>query len=154
MDGQEKIAKAHLLLLGLTLAFLASLGVLVWQDRVSGGTDTYTVQTERGGAGETTEPETTPSARTPQEPEAAPETKEDLPPVDINTADAEELERLMGIGPVLAQAIVDYRAEHGPFASVEELLEVSGIGEGKLSGFRDDVTLGEKETQEHEDTGG
>ena len=35
----------------------------------------------------------------------------------------------MGIGPVLAQAIVDYRTEHGPFSSVDELLEVSGIGE-------------------------
>ena len=51
----------------------------------------------------------------------------------------------MGVGPVLAQAIVDYRAEHGPFVSVDELLEVSGIGETKLEGIRNDITLGEED---------
>ena len=48
----------------------------------------------------------------------------------------------MGIGPVLAQAIVDYRAEHGAFASIDELLEISGIGESKLDNIRSDITLG------------
>ncbi|MBQ1603043.1 MAG: helix-hairpin-helix domain-containing protein, partial [Oscillospiraceae bacterium] len=65
--------------------------------------------------------------------------------LDINTATAEQLEDLMGIGPVLAQAIVDYRTEHGPFSSVDELLEVSGIGEGKLAGIEDQVTVGSEE---------
>ena len=55
---------------------------------------------------------------------------------------AEELQQLMGIGPVLAQAIVDYRAEHGAFASIDELLEISGIGESKLDNIRSDITLG------------
>ncbi|WP_203233828.1 MULTISPECIES: ComEA family DNA-binding protein [unclassified Actinomyces] len=57
--------------------------------------------------------------------------------VNINTADAAELEALPGIGPALAQRIVDYRNEHGPFASVDELTSVSGIGAAKLEALRD-----------------
>ncbi|GAB3483526.1 ComEA family DNA-binding protein [Azotobacter salinestris] len=53
--------------------------------------------------------------------------------VDLNTADAATLEReLQGIGPAKAQAIVDYRQAHGSFASVDELLEVKGIGAATL----------------------
>ena len=57
--------------------------------------------------------------------------------IDINSASAEELRRLPGIGESISQAIVDYREAHGPFASVEELLEVRGIGEKKLAAIRD-----------------
>ena len=56
--------------------------------------------------------------------------------INVNTASASELEELPGIGPVLAEAIVAYREEHGPFASAEELLGVYGIGEGKLAAMR------------------
>ena len=52
--------------------------------------------------------------------------------VNVNTATAEELETLTGIGPSLAQAIIDYRAEHGDFTAAEDLLNVKGIGEAKL----------------------
>ena len=52
--------------------------------------------------------------------------------VNVNRAGAEELEELPGIGPVKAQAIVDYRNAHGDFANVEELDEVEGIGEKTL----------------------
>ena len=69
--------------------------------------------------------------------------------VNINTADAEELETLTGIGPSLAQAIVDYRAEHGAFRSAEDLLLVKGIGEAKLEGFRTEITLEEEEANEN-----
>ena len=69
--------------------------------------------------------------------------------VNINTADAEELETLTGIGPALAQAIIDYRAGHGAFRSAEDLLLVKGIGEAKLKGFRAEITLEEEEANEN-----
>ena len=75
----------------------------------------------------------------------APETEpEETGPLDINTATLEELDTLSGIGPVLAQRIIDYRDEHGPFQSVEELLEVKGIGEATLSRFREEITVKEE----------
>jgi competence protein ComEA len=57
--------------------------------------------------------------------------------INVNTADAAELEDLPGIGEVLSQAIVDYRTENGPFASVDELEDVSGIGPAILEDVRD-----------------
>ena len=71
--------------------------------------------------------------------------------VNVNTAALEELETLTGIGPSLAQAIIDYRAEHGDFQSAEELLNVKGIGEAKLEGFRAQITFTEEKS--NEDTG-
>ena len=68
--------------------------------------------------------------------------------VNVNTADAAELETLTGIGPSLAQAIIDYRAEHGDFTAAEELLLVKGIGEAKLEGFRAQITFTEEEPNE------
>ena len=99
-------------------------------------------------------------------------TPEPTPPVDVNTAGVDELDTLDGIGPALAQRIIDYREEHGPFSSLEELdtlhgigpalaqriidyreengpfssledlLEVKGIGETTLEGFRDHAVAG------------
>lgn len=62
--------------------------------------------------------------------------------VAVNTASVEELESLPGVGPSTAGAIVEYREAHGRFQSIDELLEVSGIGEAKLAQIRDLVTLG------------
>ena len=62
--------------------------------------------------------------------------------VDINTASAAELATLPGIGEVLAGRIADYRAEHGPFKSLDGLLEVEGIGEGKLAKLKPEATAG------------
>ena len=64
--------------------------------------------------------------------------------LNLNTATAGELERLPGIGKTLSRAIVDYREEHGPFRSVDELLEVPGIGQKRLDGIRDLVTVEEE----------
>jgi competence protein ComEA len=61
--------------------------------------------------------------------------------VNVNTATAEELETLPGIGEVLAQAIISYREENGPFATVDDLEEVSGIGPATLEEIRDLVTV-------------
>ena len=64
-------------------------------------------------------------------------------PLDLNTATAAELETLPGIGPVLAERILTYRAEIGEFSSVEQLQEVRGIGAKKLAAVKDLVTVGE-----------
>jgi competence protein ComEA len=61
--------------------------------------------------------------------------------VNVNTASSTELEELPGIGPVLAQSIVAYREEHGPFTSVDQLEDVSGIGPVTLGEIRDLVTV-------------
>jgi len=63
-------------------------------------------------------------------------------PVNLNTATAAELEALPEIGPALAQRIIDYRAAHGAFATLDDLLEVSGIGPATLDAIRDLVTVG------------
>ena len=83
----------------------------------------YTVTTQRDDAG-------------PQEPQSG--------PLNINTATAAQLETLDGIGPVLAQRIVEYREANGPFASVEGLLEVKGLGPGILEAIRPQITAEEE----------
>ncbi|WP_326599091.1 ComEA family DNA-binding protein [Streptomyces sp. NBC_01803] len=61
--------------------------------------------------------------------------------VSLNAATAEQLQTLPGIGPVLAEHIVGYREENGGFTSVDQLSEVSGIGERRLADIRDRVSL-------------
>ena len=61
--------------------------------------------------------------------------------VNINTAGAAELEALPGIGPALAARIVEYRDGHGPFASVDDLTDVPGIGPAKLEALRSQATV-------------
>jgi competence ComEA-like helix-hairpin-helix protein len=56
--------------------------------------------------------------------------------VNANTADEVELAQLPGIGPAMARRIVDQRREHGPFTSVEDLLDVPGIGRATLESMR------------------
>ena len=62
--------------------------------------------------------------------------------ININTATAAQLETLPGIGPVLAQRIIDYRTEYGPFQTVGDLTNVSGIGTKKLEAVLDLITVG------------
>jgi competence protein ComEA len=61
--------------------------------------------------------------------------------ININSATAKQLEELDGIGPVLAQRIVDYRDANGPFSSMDGLLDVQGIGEKTLATIRDKVDV-------------
>jgi competence protein ComEA len=62
-------------------------------------------------------------------------------PLDLNTATLEQLDTLDGVGPVTAQKIVDYRTQHGGFGSVDELGQISGIGEKRLAALRDHVRV-------------
>lgn len=72
---------------------------------------------------------------------ATPGAEEPAGPVDLNTADAILLETLPGIGPATAAAILEYRDANGPFASVDALIDVPGIGEAKLAALADLVTV-------------
>jgi competence protein ComEA len=62
-------------------------------------------------------------------------------PVNINTATLDQLESLPGIGPALGQRIIDYRQQHGPFKSVNDLTNVSGIGDKRLADLRPLITV-------------
>ena len=61
--------------------------------------------------------------------------------VHVNSATADELAQLPGIGPALAAAIIEYRTMHGPFRSFEELDAVPGLGPAKLDAIRDQVVI-------------
>jgi competence protein ComEA len=62
-------------------------------------------------------------------------------PVNLNTATAEQLEELPGVGPAIAAAILDERERRGRFATVDDLLDVRGIGDARLEQLRDLVTV-------------
>jgi len=61
--------------------------------------------------------------------------------ININSATAAELDSLSGIGPTKAQAIIDYRNQNGPFRTVDDLLNVPGIGPKTLETIRDQITV-------------
>lgn len=65
-----------------------------------------------------------------------------LEPVNINSADAAALQQVNGIGPSKAKAIIEYRKEHGAFATVDDLVKVPGIGEKSLANMKPQLTAG------------
>lgn len=62
--------------------------------------------------------------------------------ININIASVEELDSLPGIGPSLAQRIIEYREQNGPFINAEDIVNVPGIGPGNYERFRDQITVG------------
>ena len=68
------------------------------------------------------------------------EDQEDLK-ININTADQSELDTLPGIGPSIAQRVIDYRDSNGAFASIEEIKDVSGIGDKIFNKFKKDICI-------------
>ena len=116
-DG--KITKTEWILLVLTGVFLCVLLGLFFRDRAR--LETAGIETEV----EVSQEEILP----------------DLSPLDLNRATNGELAQLPGIGEELARRIVEYREANGPFESIEELMEVSGIGEGKFAGLEGRITV-------------
>ncbi len=68
--------------------------------------------------------------------------------LNINTATAAELDELTGIGPALAEEIVNYRAEKGKFKSIEDIMDVSGIGKARFGAISADITVGEIDNED------
>jgi competence ComEA-like helix-hairpin-helix protein len=77
----------------------------------------------------------------PFETTAKPIPKKDATGIDLNTASAEVLCRLKGVGPTLAENIIAYREKHGAFKSEKDILQVKGIGNKKLALFRAQIVL-------------
>lgn len=124
METRRKTAPGEWALLGLTGLFLCLLLGLFLRDRAALAAPAA-VETERTAALE--------------------EVRPDPSPLDLNTAPAETLTALPGIGEELAGRIVRYREEHGPFEAVEDLTKVSGIGPGKLAALEGLVTVEDME---------
>lgn len=127
MKKLEKATKTEKILLGMTAGFLCLLLCVSHFSAPEPEPAGFAVETERQAAASELLPDLTP-----------PE------PVDLNTATAEELAGLPGIGEKLAERILAYRRENGPFDTVEDLLNVSGIGEKKLEDLTPYVTVNGK----------
>ncbi len=84
----------------------------------------------------------------PHQGEAAPSSPNSSAPnaatekIDINAASAEELDKLPGIGPAIAKAIIDYRTQNGPFKTIEAINDVKGIGDALFAKIKDQITVG------------
>lgn len=135
----ERLRKWEWLLISLTFAFLTFLaGYFLGQNRegrldLSGGS--AFVETERGGA-YSPEPVLEESAA---QPLPSPDAAAGL--VNINSAGKEALMSLPGIGEALAERIIAYRQENGPFVAKDALMDVPGIGEGKYAACKDLITI-------------
>ena len=127
MERREKPIKVYFVFFALTILFLSAVLCRAVIERRLSVTSDYSVTVQR----EATEA-------------VIPERKL----VNVNTASAEELEALTGIGTALAEAIVSYRDKYGAFETVEELMNVKGIGAGKLEAFRAEITLTDTEEAE------
>lgn len=122
MEKMGKVTKTEKFLLLFTMLFLLLVLTGFFQSQHSDVTGDYTVETERTSTW-----------------------KMEVHRININTADVQELQTLHGIGEVLAQRIVARRESVGPYRSVDELLEVKGIGPAKLEGLRNQVVIEEEE---------
>lgn len=124
METRRKTARGEWVLLGLTGLFLCLLLGLFLRDRAALAAPA-SVETRLSVPVE--------------------EVRPDPAPLNLNTADREALTALPGIGEALAERIVAYREEHGPFEAVEDLTKVSGIGQGKLAALEGLVTVEDTE---------
>jgi len=147
----------------LGIVILIGTGVLLvkrfqpgWIMRLSMGEPDFDVETDQKSprlTEDTYKPADQPEQKTEDVDESekpTPEEKPDKPKetkINVNTADVDELQKLPGIGPVMAQRIIEYRQEHGEFKNIYELERVRGIGEATLRGFEKIITVGEPDEQ-------
>lgn len=96
---------------------------------------------ERGADPPSLVPIETPAPRATSDASAPPGATSTPGPIDVNTADAAALETLPGVGPATADAIVAWREQHGQFHSIDQLLDVPGIGPSKFSRIEPLVTV-------------
>lgn len=141
--------KAKLLRWGLLLCCAGFLlfGLGLYFGRTTGGTVLY----QRSAAASSVAAEAPEAPEEPEAPEvpeepAEPEETETEPEgmvsrINLNTADAAALESLPGIGPALAQRIIDYRMANGPFQTTAEIQDVRGIGAGIYAKIKDSITV-------------
>jgi competence protein ComEA len=61
--------------------------------------------------------------------------------ININTASSSELDKLPGVGPVIAQRIVDYRSSHGPFTAIDQIQDVKGIGPATFGKMQSQISV-------------
>ena len=130
-----KERKIALVLLMLTLTFAGfCVGLFIGKQREPASVTIYTTKTPTATASESTA-----APESPLESTQGAAYVDGL--LDINLASVEDLTTLPGIGPALAQRIVDYRGQNGRFSSVEELRNISGIGEKRLSAILEYITV-------------
>lgn len=123
-----KLEKTQWVLLGLSVLFVTfTLAFFLGRNSIHAVITTQSVANNAPAQITTT----TPREDAPEEP------AEEQLRVNLNTATASELEELPGIGPKLAERIVSWREENGGFVSVEQLMDVSGIAEGKYDEIKD-----------------
>ena len=122
MTKKGNITKSEIFCVFATIAFAALVLTVFWHSRNADGEGGYTV---------TVWEKTDVSQALPEK-------------ICINTADAQQLQQLPGIGPVLAARIVEWRETNGAFVIAEDLLAVEGIGATKLEELRDFITVQEE----------
>lgn len=127
-----KLEKAQWVLLALTALFVTfTLAFFIGRNSVNA-----VITTQSAAISEKTEIVTSSGQETQKETQAQQEVQAPLS-VNLNTATQAELEALPGIGPTLAQRIIAWREENGPFVSTEQLMDVEGIAEGKFEDLKD-----------------
>ena len=132
------ISRYEKVVLGLTAAFLLFTGG--WFLGRQNAASPYEVTTAQNGTAE--DPA---QSMLPSESVSGPDSLLEGETIDLNEADVYTLQRLPGIGEKRAQAIVAFREEHGPFETKEEIMQVSGIGEGKYADMKERITVEETE---------
>lgn len=134
---QRKPDKSHWVNLVLTAAFVGFLCYQLGYRQGSLGHQDFTIRTQQAASQKLLEQGGNQAGSAQEVPSAGqPDTL-----IDLNHADAEELQQLPGIGPERAEAIIRYREENGFFLSTEEVMDVPGIGEGIYEDIRDLITL-------------